>query len=125
MSERLRNKLKPLPLNTVELQKRSARFLKISSEETMRICEALYQKGFISYPRTETAFFAEGTDFNTLIAAQETSGLWGDYARRLREGGFAPPRRGKGDDHAHPPIHPTKLLSVEAAGGVCECCGGE
>ena len=109
----------------MELQKRSARFLKISSEETMRICEALYQKGFISYPRTETAFFAEGTDFNALIAAQETSGLWGDYARRLREGGFAPPRRGKGDDHAHPPIHPTKLLSVEAAGGVCECGGGE
>lgn len=26
---------------------------------------------------------------------------------RLRDGGFTPPRRGKHDDHAHPPIHPT------------------
>lgn len=26
---------------------------------------------------------------------------------RLRNGGFANPRRGKNDDKAHPPIHPT------------------
>ena len=49
MNERKKSKFKPLPLNTVELQKRVARHLKISSEETMKICEALYQKGFIRY----------------------------------------------------------------------------
>ena len=51
MTERKKNKFKPLPLNTVELQKRVAKYLKISSEETMKICESLYQKGFIRFVR--------------------------------------------------------------------------
>jgi DNA topoisomerase-3 len=42
---------RPLPLSTVELQKRAARFLHMSSETTMRVAEELYTKGFISYPR--------------------------------------------------------------------------
>lgn len=29
------------------------------------------------------------------------------YAFSLQNGGFNAPRRGKHDDHAHPPIHPT------------------
>lgn len=43
-----------------------------------------------------------------LIALQEDHPQWGQYARRLLEGGFRQPRRGKGDDAAHPAIHPTK-----------------
>ena len=30
-----------------------------------------------------------------------------EYLDRLRNGGFSTPRRGKKDDKAHPPIHPT------------------
>ena len=30
-----------------------------------------------------------------------------DHGISLQQGGFTPPRRGKNDDHAHPPIHPT------------------
>lgn len=128
MNERKKSKYKPLPLNTVELQKRVARHLKISSEETMKICEALYQKGFIryeptpsligSYPRTETAVFAAGTDFQSLIQVQSGANDWGTYAQKLLNGEFAPPRAGKGDDHAHPPIHPTKLLERVSAGSI-------
>ena len=128
MNERKKSKFKPLPLNTVELQKRVARHLKISSEETMKICEALYQKGFIryepnppligSYPRTETAVFAAGTDFQSLIQVQSSASDWGTYAQKLLGGDFAPPRAGKGDDHAHPPIHPTKLLERVNAGSI-------
>ena len=115
MTEKVRNKFKPLPLNTVELQKRCARFLKIGSEEAMKICESLSPKGYISSPRTETALFPAGPDFTSLIQTQ-CSNPWSDYATRLlNENGFAPPRSGKGDDHAHPPIHPTKALDREGA----------
>lgn len=71
-----------------------------------------------SYPRTETAVFASGTDFQSLIQVQAAASEWGGYAQQLLNGNFAAPRAGKGDDHAHPPIHPTKLLNRESAGGI-------
>lgn len=63
----------------------------------------------------------------TLINKQTQDAAWGEFAdgfvthpcylvisfsdlislHSLRNGGFNAPRRGKHDDHAHPPIHPT------------------
>ena len=33
----------------------------MGSDRTMAIAEAMYQRGIISYPRTETDYFAEGS----------------------------------------------------------------
>ncbi|CAG8633938.1 1065_t:CDS:2, partial [Paraglomus occultum] len=101
-------KWKPYPLTTVELQKAGTRFLRMSSQKIMTVAEALYNKGFISYPRTETNEFPPSMDLKSLITAQETSTVWGDYARKLSNGAFRAPRKGKQNDQAHPPIHPTK-----------------
>ncbi|CAL5323486.1 unnamed protein product [Camellia sinensis] len=61
---RQQEKLKypPHPLNTIELEKRASRYFRMSSEQTMKVAEDLYQTGFISYPRTETDSFSERTD---------------------------------------------------------------
>lgn len=45
------SRTRPCPLNTIELQKRASRFLHMSSETTMKVAEALYQRGILSYPR--------------------------------------------------------------------------
>lgn len=45
---------RPFPLNTVEAQKLISRKLRISPEQAMQHMEKLYNKGFLSYPRTET-----------------------------------------------------------------------
>ena len=45
---------RPCPLNTIELQKRASIFLRMGSDRTMQVAEALYQRGILSYPRTET-----------------------------------------------------------------------
>ncbi|KAH9892651.1 prokaryotic type I DNA topoisomerase [Cubamyces lactineus] len=100
-------KWKPLPLTTVDLQKAGSRLLKISPKRVLDIAEALYQRGFLSYPRTETDVFDPQFDFMTLIGKQTADPAWGGFASGLQNGGFTPPRRGKKDDHAHPPIHPT------------------
>lgn len=49
----------PLPLNTLELQKKATQYLRLPGDQIMKLAEELYQRGFISYPRTETDRFSE------------------------------------------------------------------
>ena len=39
----------------------------MTSSKVMEIAEKLYQKGFISYPRTETEKFAQNIDLHSII----------------------------------------------------------
>jgi DNA topoisomerase III len=103
----------PHPLNTLEMQKRLNRTLRISPEKIMAIAEGLYQKGFISYPRTETDKFPDSFNFEESIAMFYEHGTFGVYARELLEnGGLRKPPGGNRDDKAHPPIYPAKLATV-------------
>ncbi|KAL1916274.1 uncharacterized protein VTP21DRAFT_5891 [Calcarisporiella thermophila] len=101
------SKWRPLPLTTVELQKVGTRILRLSGDRIMNIAEKLYNDGFLSYPRTETDIFPKNFDFDSLIAKQVIDPAWGPYAERLLNIPSKQPRKGKNDDGAHPPIHPT------------------
>ncbi|GAC93441.1 hypothetical protein PHSY_001006 [Pseudozyma hubeiensis SY62] len=100
-------KWKPYPLTTVELQKSGSRLLRLTPKRILDVAESLYQKGFLSYPRTETDQYDKDFDFTSLIAKQTADGAWGNVAQRLLDGAFERPRNGKNNDKAHPPIHPT------------------
>ncbi|XP_028115603.1 DNA topoisomerase 3-alpha-like [Camellia sinensis] len=86
---RQQEKLKypPHPLNTIELEKRASRYFRMSSEQTMKVAEDLYQTGFISYPRTETDSFSERTDLRAIVQEQGGHPIWGSYAQRLLDPG--------------------------------------
>ncbi|OQR81470.1 DNA topoisomerase [Thraustotheca clavata] len=114
ISRRDTSKRKPFPLTTVEFQKRAARWLRISSEQAMTAAEALYNRGLLSYPRTETDSFKEGTDLMALLALHTEHETWGGYVSLLQNGKYEHPRSGKNDDQAHPPIHPTKSVSLSS-----------
>jgi DNA topoisomerase-3 len=105
---------RPAPLNTVELQKRASSFLHLSSERTMHVAEALYQRGILSYPRTETDFFKEGFELQTVVGEHSGHSQWGRYASDLVNlpNKFLWPKNGGHDDQAHPPIHPTKCVEL-------------
>ncbi|GMM28874.1 DNA topoisomerase 3 [Martiniozyma asiatica (nom. inval.)] len=99
----------PLPLTTVELQKDCSRYFKFSAKETLSIAESLYQKGLVSYPRTETDKFPNSMDLKNFISKQCENPDWGQYATQLIDPTsnlFRNPRSGSHDDEAHPPIHP-------------------
>ncbi|KAK2747050.1 DNA topoisomerase [Onygenales sp. PD_40] len=100
------SKWRPLPLTTVDLQMMGSKYLRMDSQKVMRVAEALYTKGFISYPRTETDQFDKGIDLKKLVEKQIPSGAWGQYAQHLMNGAFTQPRPGRHNDQAHPPIHP-------------------
>ncbi|KAM0483260.1 hypothetical protein ACHAPX_002710 [Trichoderma viride] len=106
VQEKPTRKFKPLPLTTVELQKAATRLLRMSGQQAMTIAEGLYNKGFISYPRTETDRFDKGMNLRALVQKQTTDQRWGPFAQGLANGGFQQPREGRHDDKAHPPIHP-------------------
>ena len=79
---------------------------------TMEVAERLYNKGFLSYPRTETNTFKNMNidDVVKELATNKTAGQWGKFARDMLGSRylFERPRNGKSDDQAHPPIYPTK-----------------
>lgn len=106
VQERPTRKYKPLPLTTVELQKAATRLLRMTGQHAMSLAEGLYNKGFISYPRTETDRFDKGMNLRALVEKQTPDQRWGQFAQGLKDGGFQQPREGRHDDKAHPPIHP-------------------
>lgn len=52
----------PAPLSTLELQKKCTSILRMSGDQVMAAAESLYQKGLVSYPRTETDEFDQAQD---------------------------------------------------------------
>lgn len=80
MNRRPTSKWKPLPLTTVELQKMGSMYLRLNSSRIMQVAEELYQKGFISYPRTETDQFDHGMNLRALVEKQTQSQQWGSFA---------------------------------------------
>lgn len=112
---------RPLPLTTVELQKVCSKFRGLTPKKVLDAAEKLYNKGFISYPRTETDVFDESIDLNKLVEKQFHSPEWGNYAKRLLGHTQPPqpptictPRKGKHNDKAHPPIHPVAFVNSSA-----------
>ena len=105
-----KSKWRPLPMDTVELEKLSSKKLRISAKDTMKIAEKLYTSGFISYPRTETNIFPKELNLRPLVEAQTGDQRWGTFASKInQEYGGPNPRKGKKSDQAHPPIHPLKM----------------
>ena len=107
-----KKKWRPVPLSTVELQKRASRYLRIGSETLMTAAEKLYQSGYISYPRTETEVFRPEFQHRPLI--QDLAGNGGEFqtyaSKLLTDNHFQNPRAGRNDDNAHPPITPCKAV---------------
>uniref|UniRef100_A0A8D8S258 DNA topoisomerase n=1 Tax=Cacopsylla melanoneura TaxID=428564 RepID=A0A8D8S258_9HEMI len=108
VTNKQKNKWRPIPLDTVELEKMGSKKLSMSAKETLAVAEKLYTQGYISYPRTETNIFPKELNLTNLVQLQTGDPRWGDFASRVLNEGGPHPRQGKKSDEAHPPIHPTK-----------------
>lgn len=106
-----KSKWRPSALDTVELEKLAVRKLHISAKDAMAVAERLYNKGYISYPRTETNKFPSNLDLTPYVEQQTANAEWGDFAQEVLNRG-PNPRNGTKSDEAHPPIHPLKFASM-------------
>ncbi|KAI5966975.1 TOP3 [Candida pseudojiufengensis] len=105
---------RPLPLTTVELQKDCARYFKMSAKSTLAAAEALYNRGFLSYPRTETDKYPSSLNLKDIFEKQKQDSRWGLWCNKLLTEGHETPRSGSHDDHAHPAIHPVNYVSIDS-----------
>lgn len=104
-----RYRQRPNPLNTIEAQKMISRKLRIASAQAMDIMEKLYQRGILSYPRTETNTFNPTINLRKIVEELKNGEGFGEFAERVASGDmWGGPKNGKQDDKAHPPIHPVK-----------------
>ena len=102
-----KEKMRPLPLRTVDMQKFCSSYFKLSAHKIMERAESLYNKGYISYPRTETDSFGKNFKFQQILSELENDAKVGKFAAEL-QGSFKHPRAGKNNDMAHLPIYPLK-----------------
>jgi len=98
---------RPSPFNTTDFL-RSASSIGLGTTNAMKTAESLYQKGIISYPRTDNTVYPSGLDFKGIL--DKLSGL-SEYEKFIKEILKKPlkPSRGKKETTDHPPIHPVDI----------------
>jgi DNA topoisomerase-3 len=76
----------------------------------MEVMEKLYNRGFLSYPRTETNSFNPTINLKEIVSRLKDEEIYADFCQKLiNDKMWGGPSNGNKDDKAHPPIHPVKL----------------
>lgn len=97
----------PIPFNTTEFIT-AASSLGFTPASAMRVAEALYIQGFISYPRTDNTVYPATLDLREMIEVF-AKGTFKEYADKLLSKEKLEPTRGKKETTDHPPIYPASL----------------
>ncbi len=98
--------LGPFPaFNLSDLQQEAYRLYKISPAQTLNIAQALYERGLISYPRTESQRLPPTIGYRAIMEKLAAIEPYGELVEALPE--KLKPKQGKKEDPAHPAIYPT------------------
>ncbi len=108
---------RPLPFNTTSFL-RAATSIGFSASRAMSVAETLYQRGLISYPRTDNTVFSPSINLRKILEATLKVDEFYSIAEKLLAKKKLVPSRGKKASKDHPPIHPVdcpkkKLSSLE------------
>ncbi|EDR22857.1 DNA topoisomerase 3-beta-1, putative [Entamoeba dispar SAW760] len=98
-------KSRPIGLNTVEMLKAASIKLGLGPQDTMRIAEKLYTRGYISYPRTESTKYSSYFNFDDILNNLQETNQFREKVQLVKQNGINIPRNGE-DKGDHPPITP-------------------
>ena len=96
----------PHPYNLTDIQMDAYKYYKISPKRTLDILQSLYEKGYISYPRTSSQKLPETINFREILSNLSLINSYKKYIILLLEKQILKPNNGSKDD-VHPAIHPT------------------
>jgi len=95
------------PFDLTSLQIEANRVFRIDPSRTLAIAQVLYERSYISYPRTSSQKLPHTINLPRIINALAKIPKYMESAQKLiKESRFRPAEGGKEDD-AHPAIHPT------------------
>ncbi|MCW4012882.1 MAG: DNA topoisomerase I [Candidatus Bathyarchaeota archaeon] len=99
--------LPPPPFNLGDLQREAYRHHKLNPSATLKAAESLYLGAYISYPRTESNKIPSSIDVKEILGNLAKNPAYESESKMLIQEKRFKSRPGKGDDPAHPAIHPT------------------
>ena len=99
----------PAPFNTTSFL-RAAASRGLSPAPAMSVAEALYNRGFISYPRTDNTVYPPSLSLRGVLETLKGTSFK-DLASKLLLKEKLVPRRGKKQATDHPPIYPSGTAS--------------
>ncbi|MPW39273.1 DNA topoisomerase I [Thermococcus sp. 101 C5] len=108
IKQQQRNPPHPFDLGTLQREAYSA--FGYSPKKTLEIAQSLYEKSFISYPRTSSQKLPENLNYQYIIQNLAKIPDYKPHAHELLGKGVLKPVEGKKDDPAHPAIYPTGEL---------------
>ncbi len=95
---------RPVPFNTTNFL-RAATNLGYTAASAMNVAESLYQKGFISYPRTDNQTYPPTLKLSKILSELAQIPAYKKYADYLLSKKKLEPTAGK-ETKDHPPLHP-------------------
>ncbi len=106
------------PFDLTSLQLEASRVFKMDPSRTLAVAQSLYERSYISYPRTSSQKLPFTLNFRNILGMLSKLDAYKDMVMPLIQANRFRPIEGKKSDEAHPAIYPTgeepkKLTSEE------------
>ncbi len=95
------------PFDLTSLQLEASRAARMDPTRTLAIAQSLYEKSYISYPRTASQKLPATLNLSKIISMISQNSKYEEHAKKLIAGSRYRPREGAKEDEAHPAIYPT------------------
>lgn len=106
--ERRESQLRPYPpFDLTSLQLEASRVFGIDPSRTLAVAQSLYERSYISYPRTTSQKLPYTLNLPRIIGMLAKAEAYKGLAERLLNERRFRPAEGAKEDDAHPAIHPT------------------
>jgi DNA topoisomerase-1 len=101
------------PFDLTSLQLEASRTLRIDPTMTLSVAQALYERSYISYPRTSSQKLPQTLGLSAIIKNLANNPAYEQLAKRLIGENRYKPNEGLKSDEAHPAIFPTGIRPKE------------
>ena len=95
------------PFDLTSLQLEASRVFRIDPSRTLAVAQALYERSYISYPRTSSQKLPPTLNLPRIITALSKLPAYAEHATKLINEKRFRPAEGAKTDEAHPAIYPT------------------
>ncbi len=115
--ESVERKVNPYPpFDLTSLQMEGSRSLRMDPSKTLAVAQSLYERAYLSYPRTSSQKLPASLGLRRIISDIAKNQDYEQLARKLITANRYAPSEGAKADEAHPAIFPTGVIPAQLTG---------